>query len=405
MPSLGKRLSVGAFAVIVSVSANTSLPPVYSITAHSLRDAGLQIGKSAATRIQGWFETDEMKGFRNFALGDGKDAFEAMKKANKDAFPQIADEIEGIAEGANVSVDDVWLANMLEELGNLRTRRGEHIDNTHCSDVYAISEKGYKGGFAQGHNEDWSDAVKPFWYFVELHPAPGADFEFCAGHAYPAGLVGWATTWNSHGMYLTQNAVSPYNSTPGGLVSAFIQKEAICGEAGSKGLNGVIKSLTSRPWSEGASVNLVDLKAKRMANVELYEGEFAVTEVTEKMGNYSHFNMYKALKPGVLDPPQVSTLHRQARVDALPPSRSRKDVMDRLSDHHDEEYPIYRETTLVTFILDGHAGRVDIWCCGTSASSGPEPFYSWNIWPFHTNKSDTPAKIDVPQEEQIIVYA
>ena len=36
----------------------------------------------------------------------------------------------------------------------------------HCTDVYAVARSGYREAFALGHNEDWSEAVKPFWYWV-----------------------------------------------------------------------------------------------------------------------------------------------------------------------------------------------------------------------------------------------
>mmetsp|Transcript_8929 Transcript_8929/g.23003 ORF Transcript_8929/g.23003 Transcript_8929/m.23003 type:complete len:198 (+) Transcript_8929:646-1239(+) len=184
-------------------------------------------------------------------------------------------------------------------------------------------------------------------------------------------------------MYLTQNTLFPYKSTAGGLASTFIQREAICGKAGSGGLDAVIHALTTSagPWADGASVNIVDLKAKRMANVEVHQGQHAVTEVTEAMFNYSHFNMYKALQPGVVDPLDTSTAHRQARVWALPAPHEKADIMRILSDRHDEAYPVFRDETLATLVLDGATGHLNAWCCGQSPASGAAPVRSWNLLP------------------------
>jgi len=322
--------------------------------------------------------TDEIRAVRAFVAGEGRRAFQNLKRTNLAAYPKYAEEVRGIADGAGLDVDAVWSVNMLSEL-ELLMGKLPPVATGHCSDLYAVSPGGADAGFSHGHNEDWPGAVSAFWYFVELVPLPGADFEACAGMAYPGNLVGWATTWNSHGMYLTQNSLFPRTTKPGGTLMAFAQREALCGPSGRRGLDGVVASLAGTSWSAGASVNLVDLSARRMANVELYEGFHKVTEVTPRMGNYSHFNMYKALGAGVLDKPEPSSVHRQARVDALPPVRSRADIASRLSDTADGEYPLYRDMTLATFLLDGMSGQLEVWCCGHSAASGAPPMHTWNI--------------------------
>ena len=51
-----------------------------------------------------------------------------------------------------------------------------------------------------------------------------------------------------------------------------------------------------------------------------------------------------------------------------------------LSDARDEAFPIYRNMTLHTLVLDGRTGRLDVWCCGRSAAHGP-PVYRWELLP------------------------
>ena len=101
------------------------------------------------------------------------------------------------------------------------------------------------------------------------------------------------------------------------------------------------------------------------------------------------------LEVGVVDGPESSTLHRQARVDALPAVASLEDIAARLSDHADAEWPIYRNMTLHTFILDAKSGRLRGWCCGTAAASGEPPAYDWHLLSFFEGaKKPAPAVVE-----------
>ena len=42
-----------------------------------------------------------------------------------------------------------------------------------------ISGSGYSGGFAHGHNEDWSETAGRLYYYIKYTAAPGADFASC----------------------------------------------------------------------------------------------------------------------------------------------------------------------------------------------------------------------------------
>ncbi len=73
--------------------------------------------------------------------------------------------------------------------------------------------------------------------------------------------------------------------------------------------------------------------------------------------------------------------HRQARVDALPALRTAEDIVRTLSDDADGAYPIFRNMTLTTVVLDGASGDFRVWCCGTKAKDA-EPLYEWNLHTF-----------------------
>merc|ERR1719399_1088047 len=85
---------------------------------------------------------------------------------------------------------------------------------------------------------------------------------------------------------------------------------------------------------------------------------------------------------------------RQPVVDALPPPRSTVDIMARLS--HPQVFN--SDGTLVTLILNGTTGDLNIWCCGVSAASHPsEPIYSLNLRRFFGSQSRS-------QDEQIEAF-
>jgi hypothetical protein len=379
--STDARRHQGNFLDAVAPAAElTGHAPLFRITAPSSYDAGLQHGRLAKQRIHGWFAGAEMQSVFDFVEGKGRKAFEQLKFDNTVEFPEYVEEMRGIADGAGVDVDQVWCANMLNELESLMDIVGD--PPKHCSDIYAVASGGYAAGFAHGHNDDWSDAVKPFWYILAVVYNSTAEqeklgFESCAGVAYPAALVGWAPTWNNRGIFATQNSLVPKRSRPGGLVCSLVQRRAICR---AHNLDEAVNALTVNGWSDSASMNVVDLQGKRMANVELWEDRHSILEVTDAMHNYSHFNEFKHLQTAGgnrIDDPRIFPHDpRQARVDALPPPRSDRDVMDRLSDAQ-----VFRPTaTITTLVVNGSTGVLRLWC-GVPSASNP-PAYIWDMLNF-----------------------
>eukprot|EP00928_Gymnodinium_smaydae_P059205 TRINITY_DN42460_c0_g1_i1.p1 TRINITY_DN42460_c0_g1~~TRINITY_DN42460_c0_g1_i1.p1 ORF type:complete len:412 (+),score=42.32 TRINITY_DN42460_c0_g1_i1:132-1367(+) len=357
-------------------------PPLFEITASSLYDAGLQHGRLARQRIKAYLALDEMMGYWRFAQGEGKLAYQALRRESTAAYPQYAKELEAIAKGANVSIDQLWSAILMIELGSLMS----NVSADHCSDIFAVAPGGYQTGFYHGHNEDWSLDIAQHLYYIKYSAVKGADFESCAGLIYPGSLAGWSVAWNAHGIFTTVNTLRPRNIRIRGVTTAFIQREAICGLGKGRTLDQIVEGLRSHQWAYGASINIVDAKRKRMANMETWEDNSDCVHVTEAMSNYSHFNMYKHLGRDV-DAPSNSTLHRQRRVDTLPAPKSTDDIISILSDKRDQQYPIFRNgdsggsATMVSHVLDGDTGRLRIWCCQRLPSEEP-PTYTWNISTF-----------------------
>ena len=311
----------------------------------------------------------------------GARAFTQLQTRNARAFPRYAEEIRGLAVGAGVGLNSIWAINLLYELEALRgnrnrkaagaaaapshTRANGHDD--HCTDVYATTTDGHA---SLGHNEDWSLAVKPFWYWIRQSVG---GVPSCAGLAYPGTLIGYAPTWNEHGLFSTMNSLFPHQNRADGLGCVFIQRAAVCE---STTLDEMASKLAIPGWSSGASLNLLDLKTQAMANVETWQDLHALTHVG---ANYTHENMYKASAfRGRLDSSDASTVHRQRRLDALPPPHTFEDVAARLGNTEDVQYPIYRETTLASLVLDGKTSNLHVWE-NTNPALASQPSRIWDL--------------------------
>ena len=138
------------------------------------------------------------------------------------------------------------------------------------------------------------------------------------------------------------------------------------------------QSLARRGWSSGVSMNLVDLHAQQMSNLEIWEDEHAVFDVVT---NFSHVNMYKQQGfEGVLDGVEPSSVHRQRRLDEMSVPHTARDISIRLGDTEDTQLPIYRNGTLTTLVLDGISGELYIW--ENSNPKDTKPARVWNLTSF-----------------------
>ena len=418
-------LLLAALAAVVAgaTEALGEAPRVLEIEAASLYEAGLLQGRWAKERIQTWVDGEEMS--QRYELLNTNETyatlFAGLKRDNGAAYPHLVEELRGIADGAGLPLDKIWVANLLEELDSLLPR---NKSAGHCSDFYGRSASG--STVLHGHNEvcghiggcgcgcgrelttnercphdaqDWNEEVKPLWYYVVIKAKPGANFTSCAGlacelpavvvsslgpdaitlvtHALPAlltdpgAIVGWAVAWNEHGIFQTQNTLFPGPGdiqTTGGLATAFVQRNALCpaktaaadsaDATGARSLAEYARRVNTGNWAAAASLNVVDLNAQAMGNIEALVDAFSLYEIRT---NYSHFNMFKHLDGGFTDLGDASSEHRQARADQLPAPRSPEDIAARLGDVHDQVLPLYRKYTLTSSVLDGATGKLSVW--------------------------------------------
>ena len=200
---LSNTLLLLVILVTSTASGVANNPRIFRISATSLYDAGFQHGTLAKDLIQSAFQLPEFQAMRAFVSKNnfGKTAFDRLIKDNT-IQSGLVEEMLGTAEGASVPIEDIWMANLVTEIESLMK-----VGTAHCSDIFTTRREDET--VSHGHNEDWSATFKPYWYILSMTALPGSNFSSCAGMAYPGTMVGFAATWNAHGVYSTQNTLFP----------------------------------------------------------------------------------------------------------------------------------------------------------------------------------------------------
>jgi len=381
----------------VPVASSSAGPPLLRTgPCLTLREAGRRHGRAAALRIRAFMETAEISLARTFVdsegvAGPGAEALADLRAENAAAFPKHAEEIEGIAEGAGVPVLDIWLVNLLAEVQALMGLPiGKRVER--CSDVML---RGEAGSLWHGHNEDWTEdqRIHDSIYFVAYDAAKGADFVPVMGMCYPGMIPGFAMTWADNGLLLTQNSLFPPAARRRGLGCTFVARTAL--EEGT--LERAILRLVAPGQALGCNVNLVALPSSRgnvacplrACNVEVHGAgdTSAVRWLGMDPGNtLLHFNVYSSLAVGNSNNPRNSSA-RQARATALLVGAPRSeggaaDVAAVLGDSTTATaFPIFRRSTMVSWLLDVEAGSVKVWAAhGRPGKSAP--LYDWDLFNF-----------------------
>ncbi|MEW6716982.1 MAG: C45 family peptidase [Chloroflexota bacterium] len=188
----------------------TSLPlPLFEIRGNH-RQVGQQIGEQMRSQIQ--------KGSARLydGLPPGVSRADMLCRSNlclvpsRVVYPQYVEELEGIAEGANVPFEDVFLS-MCEEVwdatawrsGSLRTPRG-------CTDFAARGRAALNGHTLLAHTNDLIPETEENLVILKIQA--GDEPEFLG---VSAGGVGFSAGFNAAGISLTGNQVDSNDIRPG----------------------------------------------------------------------------------------------------------------------------------------------------------------------------------------------
>jgi len=146
-----------------------STPPPLIQVAGTHREMGQQIGESRRKNVQHSIENARrlLKGaYQELELTWEGAQIQARKYLPfaQERYPQYVDEMQGIAEGANVSFDELVVLNVMEGV----TMDALHL--TRCTSMAVNDERTADGHVLAAHNEDWIPDDENDVYVIQAKP-------------------------------------------------------------------------------------------------------------------------------------------------------------------------------------------------------------------------------------------
>ncbi|MHC4432007.1 MAG: C45 family autoproteolytic acyltransferase/hydrolase [Planctomycetota bacterium] len=297
-------------------------------------EIGLATGKRFAAQIQRAFDMypflqQQILPYQRTPEGQAR--YRELLDLNRTRYPSYFAELEGMAEGAGHSFEELFLVNMRGEYRGFLYEYDEN-DIRGCSDCSLVTDE----TAIIGHNEDGSPAFRDNMYIVHARIAGKPEF---TALSYPGFLCGNAFGFNSQGICFSVDNVLP-RETKAGVGRHFIARSLL--EACS--LEDAIERVTVPGRASGFSYTIGSIPERRVVQVEVAPDSYRVQEIG---GAKFHANQYQELA----DANQVIHPSSQARVEragALMQQAQPVDaagVLTILGDRSNPTYPIYRTAT------------------------------------------------------------
>ncbi|XP_076440037.1 beta-alanyl-dopamine/carcinine hydrolase-like [Babylonia areolata] len=348
---------------------------VQLMTRGTFYDVGYNVGLQFSDRIKLFFaESDNIqdKLLPFYDSHMGRDYYEKSLKICQGCFPQYVREVRGIADGAGLSFEHVFMANVSKEVYNVLFDRWkgasddeqkkefrptnpekakDHASSTRpfqenygCSDVF-INRPGYQYVV---HNEDCDPMIKPYGYLLSAQIEEDDLKEQFTSFCYPGFLPGCAFGFNVHGLTLAMNGLYPDHVIEGAPSRHFVNRSLLA----ARDVEEVVRLARNEPHgvAYGFCVN-VSTKEGLMTSVEVGPGKPGGLVHVQGVGqegepgaqcHYYHFNSYRHLtEVSEIKGLQSSTL-RGKRAKELPPPCTLQQALEVMADTHDPLGPIFR---------------------------------------------------------------
>ncbi|KAL8504368.1 hypothetical protein ACS0TY_022915 [Phlomoides rotata] len=310
-------------------------------------EMGFLIGQRFSSEIKSRLEKDLIlkKQLLPFAHSPHSDTLlKSLSQTNMKKYPRFWDELRGTAQGSGASFLEIMLLNFRKEILPFvpKMEESSSLDDD-CSDVLVVGES----MAVAAHNEDANVALVGHTYLIKGILANGVSF---TAYTYAGELPSCAFGFNSYGLAFTLNSVPPckHEIEAGAIGRNFVSRDLL--EARS--IDDALARICSSEASVGHCYNLIDVKTRRIVNVETASRKrYSVYEVGAVP--FFHANMYLHLK--VEQERDENSLSRQQRA-AMLPRESTSDFLSLLGDKNDTKYPIYMSGpllhTLCTVVID-----------------------------------------------------
>lgn len=290
----------------------------------------------------------------------GSDRLAALEAAARASYPEHVRAIEGIAEGAAMPFEEIFLWNCRGDLPVIENDAGTEG----CTSVLVPSDANATAMI--GHNEDGEREFEGHCFIGSVSPAGGTAFtSFC----YPGLLPGHAFAVNEHGLVQTINHIRA-NDMKEGIPRHIITRAVI----GSASIDEALAILQRPDRASAFNHNLMQVGDPRVMSVEAPAHGCDVKTVSAPYAHANHLLRF----PGYDQSVSPSSDDRQQRADALLASNSECEPLSILTDQEPDAWPIFRKTkvgpdtgyTLATALFEAGADRVT-WRVYTDADAAP----------------------------------
>ncbi|XP_070574451.1 beta-alanyl-dopamine/carcinine hydrolase-like [Ptychodera flava] len=361
-----------------------SLPVIYTKGTHY--EVGHDIGSTFKSRIGDFYGKytvlhDVLLPYYHTAKG--RDVYDGFLNVTNSTFPQLIDELQGIADGAGQPFYHVFLLEIRTEIQLLKRK----LPEPSCTDIALnfVDQKTSVQWTIQAHNEDADPLIKDYGYIIDAHiidPTGHYPEEKFTAFSYPGILPGNAFGFNSAGMIFSINAVFPVNVVEAAIPRYITNRMLL----GAKSVDEVFQIINKYSSSSGFNINFGNSMMipgnQMLYNVEVGPGSQDYSNFTIPLannkddGHFYHFNMYQHTNVSQYN--DTSTQHRSARAGNLPIPGNLKEIFNILGDTADSEYPIYRDgkgkdhaATVVTGVFDLINFNISIYVDNPKTSQGP----------------------------------
>jgi hypothetical protein len=291
------------------------------------------MGRRFADEIHQFFDNyrflqEQLLPFRHTSKGQAY--HRAFLELHMGQFPGYFAELEGIAQGAERPLEEIFLVNLRGEFRGLMAL--EHLSEEGCTDCLVLTSD----TALAGHNEDGTPAALGKMLLLRAKVGEQPDF---TALCYPGFLPGNAFGFNASGVLHTIDAVSP-RQVKVGLGRHFLARALL--DASS--LRDAIGRVTVPGRAAGFTYNIGSINERRLVSVEVSPDRHDVHEVP---GAYFHTNHYSHLAdlPQTIGPSSRARLARAKAVHDASPIAEPTDIRALLGDEDDSAYPIYRSAT------------------------------------------------------------
>jgi predicted choloylglycine hydrolase len=171
----------------------------------SYRDIGFQIGKVFKKNIitiidlRKTWHNDLIETLRS---NKGRQLSSELLRLSRKHFPQVVEEIQGIADGSGLHFDSIWAMCIKSELGTVKK------EPPGCSSIFYNDSK----NMWLSHNEDGDTAYKDIMFTIKVTPPSGITY---MSMVYPGIITGNGPSLNSRGIVQTTNYINSTKSEVG----------------------------------------------------------------------------------------------------------------------------------------------------------------------------------------------